>query len=80
MGSDFTGCKSRGGGGGSRDFVAAVSGMVMAGAGGVSLVTDGVMTVAMACVMVRLMLLYGTQAAVTIRLRIRGQSPRKQNF
>lgn len=45
-----------------------------------SLVTDGVMTVAMACVMVRLMLLYGTQAAVTIRLRIRGQSPRKQNF
>lgn len=59
---------------------AAVSCMAVAGAGGAFLITDSVMTVAMACVMVVLRLLYGTQATTTRRLRIRGQSRRKQRL
>lgn len=59
---------------------APVSCMAVAGAGGAFLITDSVMTVAMACVMVVLRLLYGTQATTTRRLRIRGQSRRKQRL
>lgn len=58
--------------------VASVSRAIVAGAYGVFLITGGVMTTAMACVMVMLMLLYGTQAAITIRLRTGDQSLGKQ--
>lgn len=63
--------------GGGHVFRAAGSGAVMAGAEGVALVTGCVMTMAVVCVMVTLILLNGTQATVTIRLRTKDQSPRK---
>lgn len=58
-------------------FIAAGSGTAMAGAEGVALVTGCVLTMAVVCVMVMLILLNGTQATVTIRLRTKDQSPRK---
>lgn len=55
-------------------WFAAVSDTVVAAAAGVFLMIGSAMRMAMACVMGMLMLLYGTQATVTIRLGTRDQS------